>query len=167
MVDIEKHLSERELESRIREETDWRIKDRLYFIRNLYDGEGVEKAIKKVGYGTTTGYNWLHSWNENGIEGLKPDFDGGAPPKLSPEEETRFVEKLANNDPWTIDGIHDLLSEEFDVEYSDRHLERKLESYGMEYSESRPYDYLWPNNHDIEIEGDIQSEFVEMRENQL
>lgn len=143
MVDVEVHISEDELESRIREETDCRIKDRLYFIRNLYDGDGIEHAISKVGYGTTTGYNWLHEWNEHGLEGLQPDFDGGAPPKLSPTDEVRFVRYLAEDDPWTIEGIHDLLTEEFGVTYTERHLRRKLESYGMEFSESRPYDYRW------------------------
>lgn len=166
MVEIERHLSEEELESRIRSETDLRIKDRLYFIRNLYDGDGVEQAIKKTGYGTTTGYNWLHAWNENGLEGLQPDFDGGAPPKLNPQEEARFVKHLAEDEPWTIEGINKLLSEKFDVEYSNRHLQRKLESYGLKYSKSRPYDYHWLDENKNKLDDHLQQALEEIQEEQ-
>lgn len=156
MVEIEVHIPVEELESRIREETDCRVKDRLYFIRNLYDGDEVEQAIKKVGYGTTTGYNWLHEWNDNGLEGLKPNFDGGAPPKLSSEDEALFVKRLAEDDPWSIDGIHTLLEEDFDVEYTTRHLKRKLESYGLRFTESRPYDYCWAEVDENQLDDYLQ-----------
>lgn len=163
-MDLKAHIPAEELESLIRKETDCRMKDRLYFIRNLYDGDEVEQAIKKVGYGTTTGYNWLHEWNENGLEGLKPNFDGGAPPKLDSDAESRFVKRLAEDDPWTIDGIHTLLEEEFDVEYSDRHLKRKLESYGLQFSKSRPYDYHWADVDESQLEEHLKDALQQLKE---
>lgn len=164
MVEIEVHIPAEELESRIREETDCRIKDRLYFIRNLYDGDGVEQAIKKIGYGTTTGYNWLHEWNENGLEGLQVNFDGGAPPKLNSTDEARFVKRLVEDDPWTVDGIHALLEDEFDVEYSARHLKRKLDSYGLQFSESRPYDYRWCDVDESQLDEHLQEALEEVED---
>ena len=47
-VAVEKHLSEAELEGLIRREKDKRLLERLIFIRTLYDGEGVEKAAKRL-----------------------------------------------------------------------------------------------------------------------
>lgn len=85
MVDVEKHLSRDELATVIREETDVRIRDRLNFIQHLYDGDEVQEAISKVGYCSTTGYNWLHAWNDERPDGLIPDFGGGRPRKLEPE----------------------------------------------------------------------------------
>lgn len=131
-----KHLSEEELAIRIREESDDRIKERLCFIRDLYDGNSVSEASTKLGYSRTTGYNWLHAWNEQGVSGLQPEFNGGAPPKLTTGEEERFKARLTDGDSWTPAEIHDLLRTEFDVDYSDRHLRRLLDSYGMQYPSS-------------------------------
>ena len=72
MVEVERHISKEELANLIREETDPRIKDRLNFIQHLYHGDEIPEAISKVGYGTTTGYNWVHAWNDEGVEGEFP-----------------------------------------------------------------------------------------------
>jgi putative transposase len=133
---VMKHLSEEELAIRIQKEPNERIKERLCFICHLYDGDGVAEASTTLGYCRTTGYNWLHAWNEQGVSGLQPEFDGGAPPKLSTEEEERFKARLTDNDSWTPAEIHDLLRTEFDIDYSDRHLRRLLDSYGMQYPSS-------------------------------
>lgn len=130
---VMKHLSREELASRIQAKPDDRIEDRLCFIRNLYDGDSVAEASTTLGYCRTTGYNWLHAWNEQGIAGLQPDFDGGTPPKLTTEEEERFKARLTDGDSWTPTEIHEMLREEFDVDYSDRHLRRLLDSYGMQF----------------------------------
>jgi len=49
----------------------------------LYGGDSVEEASRKVGVGKSTGYNRLHRWNDDGLEGLKPNFGGCRLPKLS------------------------------------------------------------------------------------
>ena len=54
---VEMHLSRGELEGLIREEGEKRLLERLIFIRDLYDGEGVEKAAGKLGRVKQTGYN--------------------------------------------------------------------------------------------------------------
>jgi transposase len=148
MVEVERHISKDELAKLIREETDSRINDRLNFIQHLYHGDEVPEAAGKVGYGTTTGYNWIHAWNEDGVEGLVPNFGGGRPPKLTSEQEERFITILAEDAPWTTAEVHELLAEEFGVEYSERHLRRKLESYGMKYAKPKPYDYRRPDDAD-------------------
>lgn len=51
--------------------------------------------------------------------------------KLTTREERQFVSQLASADRWTTEDIHDLLAAEFDVTYSDRHLLRKPEGYGL------------------------------------
>jgi transposase len=164
MVEVEKHLSREELAVLIREETDPRIKDRLNFIQHLYDGDEVSEAAGKVGYATTTGYNWLHAWNDEGVEGLVPNFGGGRPPKLEPEEEGRFIRLLVEDAPWTTAEIHELLADEFGVEYSERHLRRKLESYGMKYAKPQPYDYRRPEDAEEILDERLQEALDEVEE---
>lgn len=167
MVEVKKHLSEGELAARIRDETDPRLKDRLSFISHLYDGARVHEAIKKVGYETTTGYNWVHAWNDDGLEGLEPDFRGGRPSKLTPQEEDYFIKLLVEDDPWKMAEIHELLAEEFDVEYSDRHLRRKLESYGMKNAKPYPYDYRCPDETEEVLDERLRKALADIKEKEL
>jgi len=41
-----------------------------------------ELASKSVGISASTGYIWLKRWNEEGLNGLIPKYDGGKPLKL-------------------------------------------------------------------------------------
>jgi len=65
---------------------------------------------------------------------------------LDSDEEERFIRLLAEDAPWTTAEVHEFLAEDFDVEYSERHLRRKLESYSMKYAKPQPYDYRQPDN---------------------
>lgn len=71
---VERHLSHVEIERLIREEREKRFLERLIFIRDLYEGESVEKAARKLGRVKQTGYNWLERWNARSLEGLRLDF---------------------------------------------------------------------------------------------
>lgn len=47
-IEIKKHLSEDGLKELIRAEEDPRIRERLIFVRSLYEGDSVEKAADGV-----------------------------------------------------------------------------------------------------------------------
>jgi len=47
-IEIKKHLSEDSLKELIRAEEDPRIRERLAFIRSLYEGDSVEKVADRV-----------------------------------------------------------------------------------------------------------------------
>ena len=144
---VERHLSEDELERLIREEREKRLLERLIFIRNLYDGESVEKAAGKLGRGKQTGYNWLRRWNAGGREGLKPDFTkAGRHPKLSAEEKRNLEDMLRKRDDWTTREVRNLIAEKFSVHYSLRSAMRILRSLGMKYCKPYPRDYRRPED---------------------
>ena len=46
---IQRHMSNEELERKIKTERDVRILKRLYFIKYRYEGEGVKVASQRVG----------------------------------------------------------------------------------------------------------------------
>ncbi|KXA99384.1 hypothetical protein AKJ41_05530 [candidate division MSBL1 archaeon SCGC-AAA259O05] len=146
IIEVEKHLSIRKLESRIREEKDSRMLRRLFFLRNMYEGDDMKEATAKVGVSLTSGYRWLHRWNEGGLERLKPDFGGGRPPKLSDEEREELKEILAERSDWTTKEIKKLVKEKFGVEYSRCHLRRILKSMGMNCGKPYQKDYRRPEN---------------------
>ena len=82
-----KHLSEVELEGRIRREKSKRLMERLIFIQSLYTGEKIEVAAKKLGRCRATGYLWLRRWNNGGLEALTPEHRKGMAPKLPREKQ--------------------------------------------------------------------------------
>jgi hypothetical protein len=67
---VKRHLSADELEDLIRNQKDKRVLERLIFIRNVYDSEGVAKAAGKLGRSKVAGYEWLRRYNEGGLEKL-------------------------------------------------------------------------------------------------
>jgi len=144
---VEMHLSRGELEGLIREEGEKRLLERLIFIRDLYDGEGVEKAAGKLGRVKQTGYNWLKRWNAQGLEGLRLDFTkAGRPPKLSAEERRELEGLLRERGDWTTKEARNLIQERFGVRYSLRSAMRVLRSLGMKYCKPYPKDYRRPED---------------------
>jgi len=141
-----KHLSYEGLRERIKNEADYRLLQRLCFMMALYEGDGVEEASHKVGVVKSTGYNWLHRWNEDGLERLRPDFGGGRPPKLSYEDREKLKEALKEKHCWTTREVRKLFLEECGVEYSMSHLRRILRYLGMNYGKPRQKDYRRPVN---------------------
>jgi len=76
-IHIQRHMSDEELEEKIKTEKDARILKRLYFIKYRYEGESVKVASQRVGITRNEGYIWQKRWNEKEYIGLIPRFAGG------------------------------------------------------------------------------------------
>ncbi|WP_425461908.1 helix-turn-helix domain-containing protein [Natronosalvus hydrolyticus] len=82
-----KHLPEHQLDEAINEAQkagETRLVRRLCFIKNVSLGDTDKMAARRVGASQPTGGRWLKAWNEGGVDGLRPNFAGGPPAKLSP-----------------------------------------------------------------------------------
>jgi len=144
--EIERHLTEEEINDLLAEVDDDHVVRRLIFIKSLYNGNTLAEAADLVGRSDATGSRWANQWNEGGLEQLTPDFGGGRPPKLGDEEKDRLLELLENNDPWTTQEIRQLLDDEFDVEYHPAYLSRFLRDLGLNYAKPRPKRQSRPEN---------------------
>lgn len=155
-IEVRRHLSKDRLKELIRDEDDPRIRERLIFIMSLYDGDSVETATDRIARAKTTGYNWLRRWNEDGLEGLKPDFGGGRPPKLSYENREELEEILRERDDWTLKEVKKRIREDFGVEYSRSHLAKILKSIGMTYGKPYQKDYRRPENAEEKLKKSLE-----------
>ena len=129
-----KHISSEELKHLIKKEKDKHIHERLLFINQLYLNASVPEACERMCITEQTGYNWLEAWNEKGYEGLKPEFGGGKPPKLTDNQTQQLKDKLKSGN-WITQGVRALIRKEFNVLYSLRHVGRILRGFGMNYEE--------------------------------
>ncbi|MFO7968156.1 MAG: IS630 family transposase [Archaeoglobaceae archaeon] len=144
--EVVKHLTVEDLDARIKKlEKSTRVLKRLYFIRHLYKGMGVEESADLVGVTKKTGYDWLKAWNSRGYEGLIPEFGGGRPPKLSDEEKEELKEMLEDGS-WTTREVQRLIKEKFGVSYSLWQVRRILKSFGMSFAKPNQRDYRRPED---------------------
>ncbi|MHC1567198.1 MAG: helix-turn-helix domain-containing protein, partial [Candidatus Syntropharchaeia archaeon] len=133
IYEVLKHLPAEELDKRIKKlKKDTKVLQRLY-LRHPYRAMSVKEAADLVGVTKATGYAWLKRWNSNGYEGLKPNYGGGRPSKLTEEQKEELKEMLKEKDSWTTKEVQKLIEEEFGVGYSSWQIKRILKSFGMRY----------------------------------
>jgi len=136
--EIVKHVTLNELNKMIKkEEKSVRVLERLYFIKFIYKGDTVKEACEKVDISEPTGYSWLDSWNEQGYEGLVPNFSGGPKPKLVDADREELKRMLVEKDAWTLREVRELIRGKFNVEYSEMQVWRILTSWNMHHA--KPY----------------------------
>ena len=134
--EIERHLTEAELDQLLGDTNDEKMIRRLIFVKNLYRGDTIEEAAARVGKSPATGSRWTDRWNDGGPGALAPNFGGGRPPKLDDDERVALLERLRAGQPWHPRDVRSLLETEFDVEYHPAYLSEFLRSLGLQYTRS-------------------------------
>lgn len=146
-----RHLTETELDQAVAEAQkagETRLVRRLCYVKNLYAGDTREQAGNRVGISRSTTRRWAQAWNDGGVDGLRPGFGGGRPPKLSATQFDELCELLEEGQPWTPQQIHTLINDRYGVTYHPAHLSRKLRQAGMNYAKPRPMDPRSPEDAD-------------------
>ncbi|EMA36811.1 IS630 family transposase [Halobiforma nitratireducens] len=162
--ELVRHLSEEELDRLLDEADDPKVVKRLTFVKRLYKGATYEEAADDIGKSASTGSRWARRWNDGGLGQLTPNFGGGRPPKLGDEEQERLLELLREGQPWKAQEVHQLLDEEFDVEYHPDYLGRFLRNLGLSYAKPRPKRPSRPENADEILEERVADAFDEETE---
>jgi transposase len=122
---------------------------------NWKEEDGVQQKDIAQRYGYTQG--WLSQWLTR-LERLETEpfedvvYDeprSGRPSELSDQEHERFVDALHESPEevgidapaWSVPLASKYLAEEFDVDYSDRHIRRLLTEAGLSHKTARPEYY--------------------------
>ncbi len=127
-------------------EKDVKILKRLYFVKFRYDGDSVEKATEKVGVTKRIGYIWQSRWNDKGYEGIIPRYAGGRPSKLTQPQKNELRQLLNQKEYWTTNDVKELISKEFNVDYTLKQIYIILRAMGMNFGKPFPRDYRRPSN---------------------
>jgi transposase len=119
---------------------------RLLALAAVWDGMNREEAARIGGMDRQTLRDWVHRFNEHGVQGLINAQSPGRPPKLSKEqmeELRRLVE--AGPDPqkdgvarWRCVDLKRVLGERFAVDLSEVSLGRVLKKLGFSHISARP-----------------------------
>lgn len=146
-IPIQRLMNIEDLNRKIKSvEKDVKILKRLYFIKFRYSGDSVEKASEKVGVTKRIGYIWQNRWNEKGYDGIIPRYAGGRPSKISDQQKSELEQILRLKESWTTKEIKDVISREFNVDYSLKQIYIILRDMGMNFGKPYPRDYRRPAN---------------------
>ena len=106
--------------------------DKITFIEDLYCDISVKTAIEKRGKTPQTGYKWLKSWNEDGVDGLFRKEGSGRNPKLSDYQFEILRKNIIDKGLSDISDVQKEIQKEFGVYYSQRHLYRIIFDLGLD-----------------------------------
>ena len=165
--DVKKHLSEAELDAAIddaQKADETRLVRRLCLIKNLYAGDSITEAATRVGVAQPTASRWTGRWNTHGVDGLRPDFGGGRPPKLSEQEQDQLCAVLEAHQPLPTTHVQRLIEDGFDVSYSQRHVSRLLKKLGMKYAIPRPKSPDRPDDADELLEDRLETALEQLED---
>ena len=93
---------------------------RLIFIRSLINGNTIKDTVKILDISSRTGTEWLKRYNENGVEGLEPNFHlRGVKSRLSDEQLSELYEVIdKEGNSFTIKDAQNYISKNFSIDYS-------------------------------------------------
>jgi transposase len=111
------HASREEIHARFKKETNPRIKERLLAILHFYDSMNIDEVAKATGRSESSVKRWLRSWNKNGFEGLAPNFKGGHPFMVTPDQWAEILKEIRGKG-MTIHDVRVYIKKTRGIEYS-------------------------------------------------
>ena len=117
----------------------------------------VKQIAHVMGYSNLQVRRIIHSFNRKGIDGIRPDYQGGRPPTFN-EKQRRAVVELAENHPkdlgyplsqWSLSQIQLVLIKEKKISYISRPAIRTiLKEAGLSYQRTK----TWKQSNDPHFE---------------
>lgn len=122
---VTRDISLKDLDERLRRETDGKVVRRLQSMRSLLRGCTVPQAGEELGVPERTLRRWVHRFNLEGLEGLYDRPHPGRSPKLAPELVEDFKQRVRTG-AQPGDGVcsprgsdfQRILKEEYGADYS-------------------------------------------------
>ena len=119
---------------------------RLLSLAAVLDGMSREDAARLGGMDRQTLRDWVHRFNEQGPDGLKDAWNGGAKDRLSSEQRAELATIVETGPDPTIDGVvrwrridlQRVIEARFGVRYHERHVGKLLNELGFSHVSARP-----------------------------
>ena len=119
---------------------------RLLAMALVMEGSSRSEAATACGMDRQTLRDWVHRYNEEGIEGLCDRRPCGPKPRLSAEQEAQLSALVENGpDPgedgivrWRRVDLRDIIKDRFDIDFHERSVGKLLHRLGFSHLSVRP-----------------------------
>ena len=134
------------LRRRAKQETDGRASRRMLALAAVLDGASREEAARLAGMDRQSLRDWVHRFNEEGIEGLHDRPHTGRPSRLSDGRMAAFkalvlrgpdIEKDGMSS-WTAKDLCRIVEQRYEVHYSENGMLKLLHSLDLSWQKTRP-----------------------------
>jgi transposase len=165
--DIVKIQNPDELQRKLHEEIDGRVRSRLIFLNAMANHDiSYEKASEICGLSLSTGYVWIRKWNSGGYEALiDKEIRTGRPPRLNEDNMIKLKEILKSKSHWTTKEVVNEIKTHFDVDLSDDQVIKILRNkFKMLFSKPYPMDFRRPVNAEEILDNQLNLVFSLLKE---
>ena len=90
---------------------------RLVAMKLIAHGHSHKERAKILQIGYRTIYRWAKKCEKEGLEGLKPNFNGGRKSKFTKEDRIKFEKILSKENILTMTDAQNILREEFNLDF--------------------------------------------------
>jgi transposase len=119
---------------------------RLLSLAAVLDGKSRAEAATIGGMDRQTLRDWVHRFNAAGPDGLKDNWAGGLPPRLSAEQRAELAQIVEDGPDREKDGVvrwrrvdlQRVIAERFGVDYCERYVGTLLKKIGFSHISARP-----------------------------
>ena len=117
-----------------------RYYQRLVAMRLIEKGINHKDVAEILNVSYRSVNRWAHACEEDGLEGLKPNFSGGRTSKLTPEIRHNFQKRLKKESEHGITMMQakGLLKDEFGLDFSLVYICKVVRNLGFNYGAPRP-----------------------------
>jgi transposase len=122
-ITIENHLSEEEIDGLLKEfKQSYMIYRRLLFLKSLKSNFNIKEASNLLGIRRETGSRWLKLYNEQGFDGLIPNYENcGRKPFLTKKDLNKLKEIISSSEEkLTLKTVGKIIKDKFGVDYSEK-----------------------------------------------
>lgn len=144
------------LEKLVKKEKNPKLRDRLRGILLMKKNFTICEVAEILGVTERTLYNWKRRYNQSGYNGLKTNPIPGRNTILNKEDMKKLKELLQMKDYWTSKEVRELIKNEFDIEFTPRHIPRILRKLGMKYQKPYVNDYRRPEDAEDILKKDLR-----------
>lgn len=126
-------MNESTLEKIYWNESDVRIKERLFLIVRIFsDNEKIESVAKQMHRSRAWAYKWYKRYNDEGIDGLGDKPRIGRPSFVDKDMMVKIRKELSDsNTGWDTKQVMDLIQKKTGIKYHREHIRRLLHEWGF------------------------------------
>lgn len=146
-IDIFKNMSEEELIKAIKKNRyDGRYFERLLAIKMFVQGEKIIDIADFLELSYPTVHSWIKICEKFGIEGLKPNFGGGRPSKLTDEQKIKLQSYIDQEENINLTDIQKIMADKMHIKMCLSSVSENVKKMGYNFGKPRPIFKEAPKN---------------------